>query len=1025
MRKIALLVMVLAIVISNFISIEAYAQTINRTITGTVVSADDAKTLQGATVTVKKTGKATVTDANGHFSVEAADDDVLMVSFTGYNAKEILVAKQSDISVQLSASSKGLEEVVVIGYGTQKKSSVTGAVSKISAEGLNQTPVTRADLALQGKLAGVQIQTVDASAGVAPRIQIRGVASINAGTGPLIVVDGYPVPTDLSAVNMNEVQSIEVLKDAASAAIYGSRGANGVILITTKSGSSGKTKVGVNAYTGLSSVYHRINFPSPNDWAAHVAAENNGVVSPQILAAQQFNTYTDPQDVIFQQGNAQNLDVSARGGSGNGTRFFVAASVQKTKGVMVTNKYDRYSLRSNLDFKISPKIEAGIDLNPSYSIRQDVAVPIYESLRTIASFAPLYHNDSTSKYTGKPVGSIVQPRDFDPNKNPVYKSFGLPSLSPTSDNNGLAQLLGESNINYQFRVISSAYLKFNITKDLSFKTSFGGFMDQQEYEIFRQSTAKKDLILDGPAASIASTFGQNTKRVTYDLLNENIFNYKKQVGKSDFNAIAGFTAQSTLYKYSDIQAGGFLTDIITTLNAGTISSATTSKEKNTLESYLFRLNYSYDDKYLLSVASRWDGSSRFGANNKWGFFPAFSAGWIISREKFMENSKFFNSLKIRGSYGATGNNNIGNYTSLANASPTGAILGGNITQGYDVTSYGNPNLTWERTFSSNIGFDAGILNNRVQLTMDYYNSVTDKLLLFLPIPNITGYGGYWTNQGKVSNKGLEYELTVRPIVSKDFSWTITTVGATLKNTLKDFGGVPQIISGGDPKRQNYFLAQVGSPLVQFYGYQVDSVVSIKGSAYYPLGVAAERVFAKDQNKDGIIDNNDLVPLGSPFPKFTWGLTNEFRYKNFDLSFVLQGSSGAKVLNIDPDYYENEFSAVGSNAYLAYSPALQAKTVFKSLTTYDVQSASFMALRSLNIGYKFSSAFLKKAGLSNLRCYLTSNNLWYKIPKGYTSYNPEGISTQINGINATSLQYGYQRGAAPITRTIAFGINAEF
>lgn len=996
-----------------------------KTITGTVTAADDGKMLQGATVLVKGKNKLATTDASGRFKIDAKEKDVLLISYVGFANQEITVGVESDYSIILKPDVKVGDEIVVIGYGSVKKSSVTGAVSKISAEGLNQIPVTRADLALQGKFAGVQIQTVDASAGVAPRIQIRGVASINAGTGPLIVIDGYPVPTDLSAVNMNEVQSIEVLKDAASAAIYGSRGANGVILITTKSGTSGKTKISVNAYTGVSNVYHRINFPSPKDWAAQAAAENNGVLSPEILAAMKFNTYTDPQSVIFQQGNAQNLDVSARGGSATGTRFFVAASVQKTKGVIVTNKYDRYSLRSNLDFKISPKIEAGIDLNPSYSIRRDVAVPIYEALRTIASFAPLYHNDTTSKYTGKPVGSIVQPRDFDPSKNPVYKTFGLPNLSVSSDNNGLSQLQGESDINYQFRVISNAYIKFNITKNFSFKTSFGGFMDQQEYETFRQSTAKKDLILDGAASSIASTFGQNTKRITYDLLNENVVNYKKQIGKSNFDAVGGFTSQSTLYKYSDIQAGGFLTDIIKTLNAGTISSATSSNEKNTLESYLVRLNYAYNDKYLLSVASRWDGSSRFGGNHKWGYFPAFSAGWIVSKEKFMENNKIFNSLKIRGSYGATGNNNIGNYTSLANASPIGAIISGNITQGYDVTSYANPNLTWERTFSSNIGFDAGILNNRVQLTMDYYNAVTDKLLLYLPIPTITGYSGYWTNQGKVSNKGLEYELTVRPIVKKDFSWTVTTVGATLKNTLKNFGGVQQIISNGDPKRPNYFLAQVNSPLVQFYGYQVDSVVSIRGSSYYPLGVAAERVFAKDINNDGKIDNNDLVALGTPFPKFTWGLTNEIRYKQFDLSFVLQGSVGAKVLNIDPDYYENEFSAAGSNAYLAYSPDLKAKTVFKSLSTYDVQSASFVALRSLNIGYTVGGSFLKKTAMSNLRFYLTSNNLWYKIPKDYTSYNPEGISTQINGINATSLQYGYQRGAAPITRTIAFGISAEF
>lgn len=1018
MKKIKALLLVLPLVLLCGISV---AQ--NKVITGKVVDHDTGKPLNGVSVVADKTNEGATTKEDGSYSISVpTGNSSLLFSFVGYITQSISIKGKQVINVSLVSTATMENEVVVIGYGTQKKSSVTGAVSQVSAKGLDEIPVTRADLALQGKLAGVQIQTIDASLGVAPKIQIRGAASINASTDPLIVIDGYPVPTDLSAIDMNEVQSIEVLKDAASAAIYGSRGANGVILITTKSGSAGKTKVSFNAYSGVSSVYKRLSaFPSLNEWAKIAAADNNDVLSTQILTAQKFNTYTDPQDVIFQHGSTQNYEVSVRGGNAAGTRFFIAASAQQNKGVMVTNKYDRYSLRSNLDFKISPKFTAGININPSYSIRRDMPIPIYEALRTIGSFVPLYHDDSTSYYTGKPIGSIVQTRDFDPSKNPYYKTFGLPSLSPSSDNNGLAQILGESDINYQFRVISNAYIKFQITKDLSFRTSFGGFVDQREEDDFRKSTAKKDLILDGAEAAIASTFGENRKRNTYDLLNENIFNYKKKIGKHDIDAVAGFTAQSTLYKNSDIQAGGFLTDEISTLNAGTISSATTTKEKNNLESYLFRINYAYNDKYLLSVSSRWDGSSRFGANNKWGYFPAFSAGWLISNENFMVNSKLFNELKIRGSYGATGNNSIGNYTSLATANPVAAILGGNVTPGFDVTSYSNPNLTWERTFSSNIGFDAAILNNRVTLTMDYYNSLTDKLLLFLPIPSITGYNGYYINQGKVSNQGLEYQLTIRPISKPNFNWSITTVGSTLKNTLKNFGGVPQLISPGDPKRPNFFLAKVGSPLVQFYGYQMDSVVSIRGSNYWPIGVAAERVFAKDQNKDGVIDENDMVTLGTPYPKFTWGLTNDFRYKNFDLSFVIQGSQGAKVFNIDPDYYENEFSSTGSNAYLKYTPDLQAKTVFKSESTYDVQDASFIALRSLNIGYTLSKSVLKKMGMSNLRIYCTTNNLWYHMAKDYTSYNPEGV----NVFTSNPLQYGYQRGAAPVTRTIAFGINAEF
>lgn len=997
----------------------AFAQ--SKVVTGTVTSADDGKTLPGASVMVKNKKLSALTDANGRFRIEAEEHDVLVVSFVGYSLSEIPVGKQTDYNIRLNQEMKIGEDVVVIGYGTQKKSSVTGAVGKISSKGLDQIPVARADLALQGKLAGVQIQTVDASVGAEPRIQIRGAASINASSKPLIVIDGYPVPTDLSAVDMNEVQSIEVLKDAASAAIYGSRGANGVILITTKSGAVGKTKVSVNAYLGTSNVYRRIHFYTLDEWSALAAAENNGVLSTQILTAKKFQSDTDPQDVIFQTGLVQNYQVSARGGNANGTKFYIGASAQTNKGVMITNKYDRFSLRGNVDFKISPRFEAGVNFNPSYSIKSEMPIKMHDALRTIPVSLPLHHNDTTSFYTGMPVGSIVHYRAFDPSRNPKYASFGLPSLSASSDNNGLAQINGESRNTYELRVLTDAYLKLNITKDLSFRTSFGGFASQREREIFRKSTAKRDPLLDGTSAAIANTFGQNTKLNTFDLLSENLFNYKKAFGRNDFDAIAGFTAQSTLYKTSDIQANNFLTDEIETLNAGTITAASTTKEKNNLASLLFRINYAFDGKYLLSVASRWDGSSRFGEDKKWGYFPSFSAGWNLHKERFIENSKIINELKIRGSYGATGNNNIGNYRSLASAVPVAAILGNNITSGFNVTSYSNPELSWERTFSSNIGFDAGLLKSKVRLTMDYYKATTDKLLLFLPIPSITGYEGYWTNRGKVTNQGLEYELSVRILDKKDFTWNITTVGTTLKNKLVDFGGADRLISVGDDKRPNNFLTEVGSPLVQFYGYQYDSVVSIRGSNYWPIGVQAERIFAKDQDKDGGITSDDRVVLGNPYPDFTWGLTNEFTYKNFDLSFVLQGSHGAEVLNIDPNYYENQFSSTGANAYLSYPADQRAKTRFKSESAYNVQDASFVALRSLNIGYTLPKAVLNKVKLSNLRVYCTTNNLWYKMASNYTSFNPEGI----NEFTDDPLRYGYQRGAAPVLRTIAFGLNLDF
>ncbi|SDY61082.1 SusC/RagA family TonB-linked outer membrane protein [Hymenobacter psychrophilus] len=1000
----------------------ALAQTTS-SIAGKVTGPDGAG-MPGVTVVVKGTNQGTSTDGDGAFRLEnVSPTAVLVFSSIGSKPQEMPVNGRTQLSVALQDDSQALDEVVVVGYGTQRKSHLTGAVAKVTNENLQQIPVARPDQALIGKLAGVQISTSNAQAGSAPTIQVRGAASVTAGTSPLIVVDGYPVPTDLSAIDMNDVESIEVLKDAASAAIYGSRGANGVILVTTKSGKSGKTKVTFNTYFGGKETVKRLPLYNLDDWASYVRGQNNDVLSPEIQQAQRINAGTDAQDAVFRRGYMQSYQANVQGG-GEAARFFISGSYLKDQGVVINNDYTKYNVRANVDFKLSERFEAGVSLNPSYTKQNELAVSLHDAIRSIPAWMPIYTTEATAALTGKPVGSYQHQRDFDPARNPFYKATGLTGISTSGDNNGIAQIEGQPQSNTELRTITNAYVKVKILPGLTLRSSLGFFTRSYERDYFQASFAKTDAFTQGDAMARAATRAIVNTRQVLDVLNENIFNYQREIGQHTFDAVAGYTVQGTEYSNTDGTAVNFATDNIRTLNAGTVSAVSSSKEQNRLQSALFRVNYAFRDTYLLSLGSRWDGSSRFGADNRWGFFPSASLGVRISEMPFLKGNETLSELKLRASFGATGNNNIGNYSSRALVSPAGAILGSSegVVPGFNVSSYGNRDLGWERTFSLNTGIDIGVFQNRVRLAVDAYQSTTDRLLLNVPLSSVTGFDSYLANQGKIQNRGIEFELTTRIMEAGKLKWDLSAVGTRVRNELVNLGGTERLVSTGDPKRNNFFLAQVGQPLVQYYGYKFDREVPITGSNYWPIGVASERVFVKDLNGDGKIDSNDRTVLGSPYPKFTWGLTNTLRYGPVDLSFVLQGSHGAKIFNIDPHYYEGQFTATGSSAYLALPAAEQAFTRIKSETDYEVQDASYVALRNLNIGYAVPVSFSKKAGMSSLRVYMTAANLFYSMAKDYTSLNPEGVSADFS---ADPLRQGWQKGAYPIARTVAFGINAEF
>ena len=986
------------------------AQEKSQTITGSVVDEETNMPVPGVSILVKDTNRGTVTDIDGNFSIQASDKEILIFSFIGYAAHQETVNSRTKIDVSLTPDSQQLSEVVVVGYGTQRKSHVTGAVGKVENKNLDKMPVNNIDQALAGKVAGLQISNTDAEAGASQTIQVRGISSINAGNGPLIVIDGYPVPTsDLSVVDPNDIESIEVLKDAASTAIYGSRGANGVIMITTKSGNVGSPKFNIKSQIGVKSLYSNNDiYPTPSEWASYVNSnlQEMGLSETPDKITEMLNlgTSTDWEDVITRNGIIQNHRLSVRGGN-SVVKYYVSGSYLKDEGIYIRNDYEKYYLRLNLDVKLNEHLEMGLIFSPSMVKQTDIPLRFHDAMRA-AAWLPVYHDERTvgyahaAGYTDIRIGDYAHEAHFD-NVNGVR-------LANSSNNNSYAKI-AETDISKNYlNNYANAFLKINVNENFNIKSSFGAFTRVYQRDYFRKEQGHRtgDIV------------GQYQNQRTLNFLNENIANYTRKFGNHHIDAIAGFTFQKWFRENIDLNSDGYLSDDIPTFNAATnvtVDKSNTYDSEESLVSTLFRLNYDYKGKYLASFVTRWDASSRFGDNNKWGFFPSASVGWRVSEENFMQEIPLISNLKLRGSYGLTGNNGINDYEAIASLAPNNAVLGGQVNQGLAQSSPGNPEISWERTFEFNLGLDLGILSNRIQLSMNYYNSHTENLLLLKQIPAVTGFQTVRVNQGELKNEGLELELSTVNINNKNFSWKTDFNISGNRNEVVDFGGVNEIISTPDEKRPSQYITRPGQPLVQYYGYvSADEIpLSELQSPYWPLNIGHESIYVKDLTGDGVIDSDDRTVLGNPYPDFIWGMTNSFTYKNFDLSFVLQGSHGAEVYNIDDYYYHTHWR--GQNNL---TDAEQAQTRMQLETDKFVQDASFIALRNINLGYNLPKNFIKNTRMS---VFLSAQNLWFKFADDYTSYNPEGV----NQYTDNPLTYGYQRGATPFARTYSLGIDLSF
>ncbi len=996
-----------------------------QTVSG-VISDEDGQPLIGASVIVDGTTTGTITDTDGRFEIAANTGDLLLINYIGYAEQRILVDGTA-MTISMLTDTNALDEVVVIGYGTVKKSHLTGAISKVVNKDLDQLAVARVDEALVGRVSGVNIQATEGEAGSAPTIRIRGTGSMVASSDPLIVVDGLIVDNDfLGSLDMNDVASFEILKDAASSAIYGSRGGNGVILITTKDGVEGKTKFTYNSYLGFKEARRSdaYDFSVAETAAAELAA--NGELSDRTRYKQLVGIDRDWQDEIFDGGNIMSHSISARGGNKH-TTFSTTFSYLHDEGVLLTDDFKKYGANLKVRTKLSDRVSFGANFAPSYTDRRRFDGSTHDILRQ-TPWLPLYHDENTIKYVNPfkypdvKVGDYAVQRhfdDYDLDSGMSVESGGT-DISNTSNTNPAAKVLERDRNDYKFKLYGSTFAQFKLAEGLNFKTVISGDYQDTQQDRWQGVLSNRN---GASAASLSlSTFNQ------IHLVNENYLTYDKEIGNHEINAVAGLSAETFDIHATSVSATGYDSDLLQTVSAATtISNATSIDYQNTFRSYFGRINYAYDLKYLASFSIRRDGSSIFGPDNKYGNFPAVSVGWVASEENFLKNNKLVNFLKFRFSYGFTGNNRldtgsdlIDNYPYIALLNSSTAVIDGAVTTGFNPINIANPQLQWERSREINPGVDFTLFNNFLSGSVEYYQRTSDQLLLYNPISATTGFTEALVNLGVVENRGYELELRTSNIRTKNFTWTTGFIASRNSNELIDFAESDGQIQNVDSKRAAEWINLEGNPISSYYGWVVDKDIELEhlNDAYHPVGGEAQDVYVKDLNGDGVIDDDDKTILGNPYPDLIWSVTNNFEFKGLDLGFMVQGSHGAEIRNMGDQYLFNHF-----NSSQDFNPDVTPNQEFikqKIFTNDIIQDASYISLRNVTLGYNFTPRTVAGAKvLDKVRVYVSGQNLIYNTAEGYTGFNPESVNT------TSPTTYGYQRAGSPIQRTVSFGLNIAF
>ncbi|MGA9638098.1 SusC/RagA family TonB-linked outer membrane protein [Flavobacterium sp.] len=1051
-----------------------YAQ-VGYELSGTVLDSDNMP-VPGANVIIANTTKGTSTDFDGKFKLEVKRGEILQFSFIGFKMQSIKIIDQKILNVVLVDNANELDEIVVVGYGTRKKSHLTGAIAKIGGDDVAAIQATRVDDALAGKLSGVRIQTQDGSPGADPKIQIRASASVNGNASPLVVVDGYPISGSIATINPNDIESLEVLKDAASAAIYGSRGANGVILVTTKKGKTGKPSFSYNTYASLSNRYNNKNAQmTAGEWGnALETGIANGTYDVSNLDSRyvkyKVDAYKNAPDVVavedwlFRTAKSVSHDFSVNGGTED-VKYFASIGYQNTEGIALTQGFEKINARMNIDAKLGDKFKTGLSFNGFTSKRDILGTDMRDLIRAY-NISPIYHTAASIAFVQQldqqraalslaGVPGLASTFNSGAQVNAVYFNKDIYTLQPgmpasdwqygrgnngiggTGDNGPALKLDNTKRYQNTYFANVNTYLQYSIIKGLDIKTVLGADLNDTDNYFW------KGLAYDASSRPAQTNLNQTLLKQS-SVLSETTLSYAKQIGKHDIAAVAGIEYQNIYYK--GLATTGINVPYGEIINFNLLAPAditVTERDETIVRKSVFgRLNYAYEDRYLLSASIRRDGDSRFGADKKFQIFPAVSLGWNVHKESFFkfDDVSLFKLRVSRGSLGST--SDLGSYDSLSLLGSRSSIFGTANTIPSNIL---NPNLTWQTNTETNYGIDLGFINNRYKLSVDYYTSDIKDILINQPTSEILGNPSAKLNSGDVRSSGLEFELSGNIIQSKDFSWNLAANLSTVKTEIKSLGGLNEIpatiygVSGRGPYFRNYVGGQIG----EMWGVETIAAVEDKylKDPTTAIGINSSAYYVKDQQSPGepgygVIDKNhtvaeggDLVKIGNNTPDFYWGLNSSMNYKNLDLSFQIQGSQGGEVWNVDPIYWHSEFGRAFTPSFDANNDGKADANGLSYLTSNSqldaqIQDASFIALRNITLGYSFKPELLTKVGISSTRIYVAATNLLYLIGKNYTSFNPEGIDTTQSGYGGPTT-YGVQNGASPVVRSFTVGLNINF
>lgn len=1016
-----------------------------KTITG-MVKDPAGEPVIGANIVEKGTTNGTVTDIDGKFSLNVASDATLLVSYIGYVSSEIAVKGQTAINVTLKEDSETLDEVIVVGYGSVKKQNLTSSVSKITDEAINDRPVINLGEAFQGQLAGVRSSATGGGVpGSELQIRIRGVNTINGNSDPLYVIDGVP-RDNMSDLNPSDIASIQILKDASATSIYGARGANGVVLIETKQG-QGKPTISFEAYYGVNKAEKKLDMMDGPEYVAYQSFLRNvnhlrlgGSMSDPMSSRLTPNqipdswlahkNFVDWQDAVLQSAPIQSYQASASTKGDIGSIYFSAGYMDQD-GIVKYTDYNRMNIRLNASVNVSKKLRAGVNISASSAVSN--ASDSNKGENGGGKESPLHHAIMTPPLMGLDEGYFGAP---------IPENIGNLYVNP------LKRLELITDRSKTMRLQAAIWGEYDIIDGLTFKTQYSYNYDNSVYEKF---VPGRTLSLDGSG----KTSGNSNSGVYRNWTVQNTLTFDRTfVDTHHLNVLLGQSAEGRNSYSISASASGWPYETLETLNlATTPTGASTSHGTYQTASFFGRASYDFKEKYLLTASVRYDGSSRFGANKKFGLFPSFSAGWKINEESFMENLSWINLLKLRGAWGMAGNDRIGDFVYMPMLGTYNTSWNNAVVSGAGPNRIANDDLQWESTKTLDFGFDFSAWKNRVQLNFDYYVNTTDNLLFSVPIPYTTGFGSYTTNVGSIRNKGWELDLTTHNIQG-NFNWSTSLNLSRNRNEVLDMGDIDQFTN---THWDAQFITKVGGPLSQYYVYRTDGVLlpsdfDSEGNALVPVFVGQEEGNVKyiDQNKDGQLNSEDLVPYGNNMPDLIFGLTNRFEYKNFDLSILLQGQIGGDVCFIGSRHYDTgapnlvsferwtrtykpdyeKIYGAGENPipvdYIkshGVDMSWDGKTpnpvgVNQANDDRRIYDASYLRIKNITLGYTLPKQLLANTVLSGLRAYVSLDNL--KTFTDYPGYTPE---TNTFG-NATTMM-GMDYSTYPLSRRVVFGVNVVF